>query len=195
MKNLKVKLFLWFVTLVFMCPAVLSGEDNIIQPKVGLPLFLKIITYDESFNAGSFERITIYVVYDRSNSLSYEDYLEVDEFFRVHPDINVDGIQVRVRGVQLKSIREINDQISDRDYNLLLVTNVNAKQVEAIAGFARGSRLHSYSLNADFVPMGITIGVQPDNQNGSIKVNLLSAKLEGSKYSARLLKMCEIIEE
>ena len=189
------KILPWIAALVFICPSILLSEDNRIQPKVGLPLFLKIITYDESFNTGGFEKITIYVIYDRSIDLSYEDYLEIEEFFRIHPDINVDGIEVRVRGVQIKSIREISDKISDRDYSLLLVTNIAENQVRKIAEFARGSRLHSYSLNADFVPMGITIGVKPDSQNGSIKVNLLSARLEGSKYSARLLKMCDIIEE
>ena len=195
MNKLRLKILTTSLILTLACPIALMGGDNYIRPDVGLPLFLKIITYDESFASGIYDKITIYVLYDRSISESYQHYLEVEEYFRIHSDINVDGVPVQMRGIQIKSLETIKTGISSEEYNLLLVTVINKQQIKTVTDFARSARMHSYSLNAEHVPLGITIGVKPDTHSGAIMVNLMSSRLEGSKYSARLLKMCEVIEE
>lgn len=181
--------------LLFLFSGVVAGEDIDISPSKGIPLFLKIITYDENFNSANFELIKIFVLYDRRIGESYEQYLEVRQYFKDNPGVNVDGVPIKLQEVQVNSINDIASQISKSDYNLLVVTELKEDKVLSVAEFARSNGLHSYSLKASFVPLGIAIGIIAGKNSSSIQVNVQSSRLEGSKYSARLLKMCNIYEE
>jgi len=59
-------------------------------------LFLKVITYDQSFTFDATKTVTVYLPYERRSAVSYEQYRETQKFFDKNKQLTVEGARVRL---------------------------------------------------------------------------------------------------
>lgn len=171
----------------------IGKQDATIDPNLGIPLFLKIVTYDENFDPEAFEAVNICIVYDRGRVHSYEQYLKAEKFFKKNPDLKVNGIAVRHHAVTYDEIGSTLEAMDDLQYHLLLVTNIGNERIAPLSRKIQAHHVRSFALDPAYVPSGLSVGIKVKKKGQLIVVNLNSSRLEGSKFSAHLLKLCEIV--
>lgn len=159
-----------------------------------IPLFLKIASYDEAFDQSQVSAVNIVVLYDMSNALSYKQSLELRDYFAGHKSLKVEGVDVRYEAVALSELPGYIKGLSATDYNMLVVTAIADHRISGIVEATQKAGIRTYSLVPKHVAMGIAISVDPTRKHKSILVNLDAARLEGSHYSAHLLKLCDIVK-
>lgn len=187
--------------LTYICVAVilLSGisslgeEHKFVSPKQGIPLFLKIVTYDDSFHPDNLDGVTVYVLYDKASATSYEQMVLSREYFREHENLRVSGLSIEVIELPVSQLGDLGKPVDSMRYNLVLVTAVRKERVAELVELCHREKVRSFTYQPDFVSEGVSIGIRPLAKKNKILVNLSSAKAEGSLFSARLLNMCEIL--
>lgn len=168
--------------------------DRAPAPEQVIMLFLKVITYDQSFEFNDTKTVTIYMPYERSNPVSYEQFRASRRFFDKNKELTVDG--ARVRFVALPA-DEADSSLPGRlatDYGILLLTDLSKETVRRLLETEAAKGLRSFSLDPALIPLGIAVSVKADEKKNAIVVNLPRAQHEGTRFGAPLLKMCEIYE-
>ncbi|MFH1893496.1 MAG: hypothetical protein ABIK83_12545 [Candidatus Zixiibacteriota bacterium] len=188
----KIACFLGILLITGAAPAF--GDNGTVDPGLEIQLFLKVITYDQNFLPESLGAVRLYIVYDRSVPESYEQLLRVDNFLRESPGMSVSGVAVKHESLPIKQFNSAVSRMSSREYNILLVTAVDRREIESLALEAQAAGMRSFSILPEYVNLGLAVGVRVGKKRNSIIVNLESSRREGSNFSAHLLKMCEVIK-
>jgi hypothetical protein len=174
-------------------PSARAG-DGAPSPDQVIMLFLKVITYDQSFTFDATKTVTVYLPYERSSATSYEQYRETQKFFDKNKQLTVDGARVRLIAFPVEEIDSGLFRKEVSNYGILLVTNLSDNSMTRLLNNESGARLKSFSLDPNLIPMGIAVSVKAGEKKNAIVVNLGEAQREGSRFAAPLLKMCEIYE-
>lgn len=179
--------------ILLLAVGVIGKHDATIDPNLGIPLFLKIITYDENFDPKAFEAVNICIVYDRGRVHSYEQYRQAEAFFKENSGLKVNGIAVRHFAVTYDEIASTLEAMDSLQYHLLLVTDIGDDRIAPLSKKTQANHVRSFSLDPAYVPSGLSVSVKVKKKGQLIVVNLESSRLEGSNFSAHLLKLCEIV--
>jgi hypothetical protein len=170
-----------------------AGE-KIVDPDLAIPVYLKIITYDNSFDAKKLKTIQVFLLYDQSNAKSYSQMLDVDEYFRTNRDLQVSGVDVEFHPLQYDKLDSACRKVLPTDYAILIVSDFDGEKIKRAIPRARDCGLRTFTLDPDLVALGFAVSVKPDKKKNAIVINLEQARREGSQFGAHLLKMCEIYE-
>jgi len=158
-------------------------------------LFLKVITYDQSFEFDSTKTVTIYLPYERSNAASYEQFRAAQKFFDNNKKLTVEGARVCFVPFPVDENDSSLNRREAADYGILLVTDLSDVSVRRLLDSGASAGLRSFSLDPALLPLGIAVSVRAGEKKNSIVVNLAKAQREGAHFATPLLKMCEIYEE
>lgn len=172
--------------------SVLTADHKLVDPAKGIPLFLKIIAYDNNFNADAIESINIYFVYDKELINSYQQLTLAKEYFRSNKKIKVADIDVVFKPVPYGKLNSSMNNLSDSSYNILIVTELEENQLNLIKKKSADSNIRSFSFNPEHVELGYSVSIKLRDKKTKIVINLGSSKREGSEFSAHLLKICDI---
>jgi hypothetical protein len=165
-----------------------------IDPELGIPIFLKIITYDRNFDSENLDAITMGVVFDRSQVESYEQLRKIEKYLDDNSDLTVEGVAVTCQLIPTSAVDSVLEAVSDTQYNLFVFTSIKQGDIAALASQARANNVRTFSLDPSHIELGISVGVKVQEKGQLIMVNLDSSRREGSQFSAHLLKLCEIVE-
>ena len=173
------------------CP----GTDKPVDPALGIPLFLKIISYDEVLNPKNTDIINVHLVYNRSNAASYEQLLKSEEYFDKNREIHVNEIEVKFIPVNFTFMDSMFAEWDDSVYNVVIFTALERAQIKSVIDKKNSYNFHSFSFDPEHLQLGVAVGVDPTKKSRVITINLGESQREGSRFSAHLLKLCEIYNE
>lgn len=166
------------------------------EPESGIPLFLKIVTYDNSFHPGALSGVVVYLVYDKSVPHSYEQMLASHEFFRSNNKLRVSGLSIKVVDVTIDQLRQMQGFGDSGQYRLVLITDIEkSKSVSDVIAICQDQQIRSFTFEPEHVQVGVSVSIRPSAKKNRILINLPSAKAEGSTFGARFLSMCEILND
>jgi len=181
-----------YLLLLLVTAVVAWGGDVVVDPGLSIPLFLKIITYDENFDAKTIETVRIYTVYDQKTARSYEQLTKTEEFFKKNQDLTVEGVRVQLYSLTLDRIDSILENTSKAEYRMLIVTEIGREKARILAEKTKAVDVRSFALDPSYIPLGLAVTVRTGRTSNAILVNLEASRQEGSRFGAHLLKMCEI---
>ncbi|MFH2057013.1 MAG: YfiR/HmsC family protein [bacterium] len=180
-------------TALLLLPLQMRAGNAEVDPANYIPLFLKIVTYDEQFGAGELPRLKIGILYDKSDPESYRQYLAVERYFEETKDLSLAEKTVAHEAVAIASLDAYIGGLSTLDYNILIVTNLRREQVKKVVVKTQMTGILSFSLVPEHVALGVSVAVDPQRKGKTILVNLESSRREGARFSAHLLRLCEIV--
>ena len=169
-----------------------AGDPAAIAPDKGITLFLKIVTYDNSYEFDASKVVTLYLPYERSNPVSYEQFRQARDFLENATTLRVAGARIQFRPFEMDSLEAVMKTVVNTDYNMMIVTSLDEPKVKNILRLTKGIGVHSFALDPGLVPFGVAVSIRPDQKNKSILVDLVKAREEGSRFGANLLRMCEV---
>ncbi len=183
----------YILLLLVVSVGVLGKHGTAIDPDLGIPLFLKVITYDENFDPEKIDAVNISIVYDRAQVQSYEQLRRIESYLKENSGLMVSGVAVTYQSVPSDEIDSALATLDDSQYNLMIVTSVGSDRVASLSSKAQIHLVRTFSLDPEYVALGISVGVKVRKKGQLIMVNLDSSRREGSQFSAHLLRLCEIV--
>lgn len=184
-----------FIVVLTLLAGGMAQADDLIEPRLALPLFLKIITYDENFEPSEVDAVAIHLLYDKSNGSSYEMMIKTKEFFLANAGLTVKKVPVKFHAVEFSQSDSVWITIDEDDYNMMIVAGIDDDAIGRIMAEIKGKNIRSFSFDPALISAGVAVGIKMRKAKKAIFVNLSAARDEGSKFSAHLLKMCQIYEE
>lgn len=196
MKTLVLNIFILAILLMVSgngVPVLAQGvSDDAVSPEMAIPLFLKIITYDQSFNEDSIEAIIVYMVYAKSATKSYEQMLASRDYFKSKKALEVRGVPVYLKAVSADQFKDSLDSADENEFRLAIFTNIEPADLQKSLQTSRATGIPSFAFDPSLLDQGVSVSVLVYKNKARILVNLESAQLERVQYSAHLLKVSEL---
>ena len=166
-----------------------------VEPKLAIPLFLKIITYDESFSAQKpRDTLRMYFLYDFADSKSYQQFQEAQEYVQKAGMLMVSGVPVKLIGLQKPGADSALELVPDGAYAIVICGAGRGSDFKELAPQLRAKSVRSFAMDREDLASGVAVSVGVKDQKTGIVVSLRAAKAEGSRFSSRLLSMCTIVD-
>lgn len=185
---------IYIVVLTLLVGGLVQAEHSL-EPRLALPLFLKIITYDENFEPSKTGVVKIHLLYNKSDGSSYEMMIKTKEFFKKNKGLTVDKVPIELHAIDYKQSDSFWIDIEEDNYNVVIVAGISDKAVRQLTSEIMRKNIRTFSYDPDLIPEGIAVGIKMKQEKPAIFVNLNVSRAEGSRFSAHLLKMCQIYDE
>ncbi len=167
-----------------------------IGPKLAIPVFLKMVSYDDSFSTPRKpDTLHLYFLYDFADSKSYQQYEDAREYFSSAGDLMVSGVPVCLIGIQKGNADSVIKSTPDSIYSVLICAAGRGKDFTDLASTLKAKNLHSFAIDYGDMGAGISASIEAKEHKTTILINLRTALAEGSHFSARLLSMCTILDK
>lgn len=173
---------------------LMSSGNAAVDIKTEIPLFLKIITYDDNFNPDGIDKINIFVVYEQKHAASYKQFIVIKKFFENNSKLKIKNVPVKFYSVSFDKIDATFKTVLNSGYNVLFTTDFDNDKIKELVIIKNRYKLRTFSFNPEHIQLGLAVSVRAYKKNPII-VNIEQAQFEGSNFSAHLLKMCEIYKK
>lgn len=80
------------------------------------------------------------------------------------------------------------------DHNTMIFPSLGKNEVRNLVPNEQGLTIRTFAIDPALVPAGVAVSIRPQEKKKAILVNPAEAHKEGSRFGARLLKICEIYE-
>lgn len=162
------------------------------DPKVAVPIILKVLTYDKQFDSRGKGDFVVLVVSESGQSASRAQVLEVLKSLPV----------TSIRNRPLKFIAaEFADQgglAADAAqlgaHALLAVPGLSPGGVGAIAAVAKSRQLYSLALDVAMVEKALALGVGSASGRPQIVINESAARAVGAQFETSVLKLARVVQ-
>jgi hypothetical protein len=172
-----------------------KAEDKIVTPELAIPIFLKVLSYDQGFTFNDTKIVDFYLPYDRANEVSYEQYRSTREYFLKNKGTSVFGARIRFFPLPYDSASQVLTHVDSTHYNLVVLTSMPSDKVRELLNECRQRRIRTYTFDPVQIQLGVAVSIREVKGRNSIVVHLAEAEREGSRFSSQLLRICEVLEE
>ena len=190
------KKYTWIIVPALLCILVPgyagAGEKDAVAPGLALPLFLKIITYDQQFSKDSINGISIYLVYDKSITKSYEQMKGSHDYHHSHKSLSVGQLPVNFYYISAAALEDsLKNEAADK-YRMVVFTNIKQKDLKEAVTACKNNKAASFALDPSMLDDGVSVSIIIFDGKARILVDVESANSEGTQYSAHLLKVSKV---
>ena len=169
-----------------------ANEKDAVSPELALPLFLKIITYDQNFSKDSVHAITVFLVYDEAVTLSYEQMKESRDFFFSKKSLSVGEVPVDFVFISSTALEDSLKKVKDHHYYVVVFTNIKQQELQEGISICKTNRIASFAFDPSLLDKGVSVGIIIFEGKARILIDIESALSEGTQYSAHLFKVSKL---
>ena len=162
---------------------------------IQLPLFLKILTYDRSFQYKARSAITIGIVYLPGDAASVKAKDEMVANLERLGDRTIKNLPIRHVVLEFKDVPSLDRAVKAGKVNVLYVAPGMGDQLPALLKMSRTYAITTATGVPEFVQRGIAVGIgMKADKKPDILINLPSSRSEGSEFDASLLRIATVVK-
>ena len=162
------------------------------EPKVALPLMLRVVTYDANFGKRGDGEFVILVPSEPEQANAREQFLTLARALKLG---SVKERSLRFVGGDFKDTASLSALVQDsRASAVLALAGLARASVEDIAQVAQDRRLYSLALDPAMVAEGICLGIASKDSNPQVVVNVKTANAIDAHYAASVLKLARLVQ-
>ncbi|HET7745738.1 MAG TPA: YfiR family protein [Vicinamibacteria bacterium] len=160
-----------------------------------VPLLLKILTYDRSFEFKAKQAVTIAVAFDAADPSSVAAKDAMIKTLEQVSGRTIKNLPIKWTAVEFKDAAGFDRAVRASRANVLYVSPGLGDHLAAILKTSRSYAVTTATGVPEFVQRGIAvgIGVKPGNKP-DILINLPSSRSEGSEFDASLLRIATVVK-
>ena len=191
---LKYLLILTFITFGVI-PAPVSADNGNIPVDLQVKLFLTALTYDKNLEKRANTQIDITILYFPWSAPSKEAALSFSKTLEMFKDKKISGRSFNVSLLTYNGDFGLKEKLADKHVDVLFIVGGEESMVRDIIKITQAEKILSCSNKAAYVTTcGVTMAVGPKDNKPKIYLNLTSAKREGADFSAKFLRVAEIVD-
>lgn len=171
------------------------GQEIKVPQEAQFPFLLKILTYDRALKENAQDTLNLGLLYNPEDDSSVEDKDRVLEAFKQYRDKKVSGLSLEILPFDYSTFHNLPELLPGKRIHVLIIATGNGDLQHEIIGLTRERKILSFSTSPELVERGVSVGIDLVEDRMKIVINYEATKMEGSNFSARLLKICRIVRE
>lgn len=192
---LKYFLIVILITIGFFPTPISAGEEKV-PVDLQVKLFLTALTYDKNLKKRADEQLRIGIVYFPEVSRSKEEAFHFSKVLEGFEDKKVSGLSINKVLLAYRGNNDLRKRISDVNINVLYLASGAKELIKSVTEVTQSEKILSFTSIAEYVSkFDITMAVGIKGNKPKVYLNLSSAKAEGADFSAKFLRVVEIVGE
>jgi hypothetical protein len=169
-----------------------AGANAQVDAKAALPALLKVLTYDQNFDARGVGPFVLLVVSDPSQAIDRSALLG---------SLKDSGVtEVKKRPLKLVAVdyrdeSQLQGEIDKHKASaLLVVPGTSAGTIRSMWEVAQDNQMYALALNAETVESSFPVGVTMAGEKPQIIINEKSSKAVGVRFETVVLRLAKVIQ-
>ena len=183
--------FLFFIFL-FLASLLLAQEEMEMPIETQFNLFFKIIEFNRNFNAEQ-QSLIFAIVYQSKYrySLNTKEYIFTD--FVRRSKSQLEEMRIYFVPIDLNEATLV-DFLADTKIDYMYVAPLRSFDINKITEQSRRHKILTLTGMAEYVKLGLSVGISRQGNHPSIIINLPASKNEGVLFGSQLLKLAQIVK-
>jgi len=156
-------------------------------------LLTRILTFDRSMSALSGTELNIALVHQPGYPDSRDFAREFESAWRSTTIRELQGKPIRFVTIELADLAGLERDLAARTMDIVIIAPLRALSASAVIDAARRSGARTVAAVPGYVEEGAAVGFAVQGGKARIRINLTSARAEGSDFEAKLLQLAEVI--
>ena len=181
------------LALLFAAPA--AAQTMPMPVDIQLPLFLKILTYDRSFQYKARSAITIGIIYVPGDAASVKAKDEMVQNLQRLADRTIKNLPIKHVVLEFRDVASLDRAVKAAKVNVFYVAPGLGEQIPSLVKMSRSYAITSATGVPEYVQQGIAVGIgMKADKKPDILINLPSSRSEGSEFDASLLRIATVVK-
>ena len=183
------------IALMSLPPSVVADNGDVpldLQAK----LFLTAPTYDKNLEKRADALLNIGIVYFTDAPQSKKEAEDFSNTLKEFKDKKISGRSFKAVLLTYNGNGDLKKKLVEEEIDVVSISRGEKQQVEKLLKLTQTEKILSCTSKAEYVTTcGVTMAVGLRDNKPKIYLNLSSAKREGADFSAKFLRVAEIVEE
>jgi hypothetical protein len=176
-------------------PAPVFADNGNIPVALQAKLFLTALTYDKNLEKRASTQLDIALLYFPWSGESKEAALDLSKTLETFKDKKISGRSFNAFLHTYNGDFGLKEKLAEKNIDVLFIVGGEESMVRDIIKVTQAEKILSCSNRAAYVTTcGVTMAVGLKDNKPKIYLNLTSAKLEGADFSAKFLRVAEIVD-
>ena len=176
-------------------PAQVSADNGEVPLDLQAKLLLTALTYDKNMEKRTNGKLDIGIIYFPWFEQSKEEALDFSKTLKTFKNKKIGGRTFNVCLFTYDGDAGLKEKIAEQHIDVLFIAGGANDMVREVVGVTRSKQILSGTSKADHVnSCGVSLAVGLKENKPKIYLNLSSAKAEGSDFSAKFLRIAEIVD-
>ncbi len=169
-----------------------ASAQDVPDPKVAVPILLKVITYDKSFGSRGSGEFVLLVISEPAQSTTREEVLALVRTLKL---TTVQNRALRFASAEFKDETSLNAKLDAiKPSAILAVPGISAPGVQLLSEAAQKRQFYSLALDASMVERSLALGVVAREGKPQLVINLAAAKGLGATFETAVLKIAKVVQ-
>ena len=189
--------FLIIAVMMFgIIPTPLSANNGDVPPELQAKLFLTALTYDKNLEKRADSLLNIGIVYFTDVPQSKKEAENFSKTLEAFKDKKISGRSFTTVLLTYNGNGDLKKKIVEKEIDVVFIARGKKQQVEKLLKLTQTEKILSCTSKAEYVTTcGVTMAVGLKDNKPKIYLNLSSAKREGADFSAKFLRVAEIVNK
>jgi hypothetical protein len=156
-------------------------------------LLTRILSFDRSMNSIPGKELSIALVHQPGFPDSRDFAREFEAAWRATEIREVQGKPIRFIRIELQDMAGLQRDLALRNADIVIIAPLRALPVGAVIEAARKAGARTVAAVPGYVDEGAAVGFAVQGGKPRIRINLKSARTEGSDFEAQLLQLAEVL--
>ena len=173
----------------------LRGQEIEVPVDLQCTLFCKVLMFDRNLDREPTREIVIGILYQERFRTSLEVKTEFEDGFREAELDTLSALPVRLHPMSFNGLEELDSLLSLDRVDVLYIAPLRAVNVEQITALSRKYHILTITGVPEYIPAGVSVGVELKGGKPQIVINTTAAKAEGADFSSQLLKIVKVVNQ
>jgi hypothetical protein len=156
-------------------------------------LLTRILTFDRNMGSIPGKELNIALVLQPGYPDSRDFAREFETAWRATTIRDFQGKPIRFVTIEMKDVAGMERDLAARRADIVIIAPLRAVSVRAVIEGARRAGARTVAAIPGYVEEGAAVGFAVQGGKARIRINLTSARAEGSDFEAKLLQLAEVL--
>jgi hypothetical protein len=190
--------YIFIGILIALCsiPVPAAGDNGDVPLDLQAKLFLTALTYDKNLEKRADALLNIGIVYFTDVPQSKKEAENFSNTLEEFKDKKISGRSFTTALLTYNGNGDLKKKIVEKEIDVVFISRGEKQQVEKLLKLTQTEKILSCTSKAEYVTTcGVTMAVGLKDNKPKIYLNLSSAKRERADFSAKFLRVAEIVDE
>jgi hypothetical protein len=169
-------------------PAQAAGTD----PKIAVPILLKVITYDRNFGDRGDGEFVVLVASEPGQQDARQEVLALVRSMRI---ASIQNRPIKWVSAEFKDRDQLGDAVAGHKASAILaVPGLSSSGVQQVSAVAKSKQIYTLALDPEMAERALTVGVSAQGGRPQIVINLGASKAINAVFESSVLKLARVVQ-
>jgi hypothetical protein len=168
------------------------SAPSLAQAKVAIPILLKVLTYDETFDSRGSGPFTVAVASEPGQEAARA---ELTDELKTLTVTSIKNRPLKFVPIEFKDEKSLSSELTRSSADAILaVPGLSSSGVKTLSMVAEKAKRYSLALDASMVEQALSVGVTTDGGKPQIVINDRASKAVGAKFDVAVLRLARVVK-